>query len=204
MARRKRVTVWRQHGGPAVRFDIARSLPVAGFLQGAEEKYSSDRCRTCRADRREAVRASVEVKNDSQRVPQPAVAAAGGKDHQNAEPARRAPAVNAAHQPVVAGLDLVPQSFTDGHVDSPIAIPAACKTGCGKAVRRRGRASCGASTWAAHLRLNRRSSRQVYSVMAGIRTARGESAMVHAFSRIISRAITRTSRVSLRNPPDSP
>jgi len=81
---------------PAMRFQMAGTLPVADFLQPLEHDYSSKgrRAATLTAAKRFG---PPDQENDGQAVPQPPVSDSCGRDHPVANPARRLPAIDAPH-----------------------------------------------------------------------------------------------------------
>src|SRR5580704_4557594 len=121
MARGERVFVRGKDQGPAVRFDFAGTLAFAGFFQGAEKQDADERSRGGRADCEETVFAAIDEQDQAERIPEPAVAHARHQYHEDAKPARGAPAMDAAHQAIVVRLNLVPDSFGDCHTDPSAA-----------------------------------------------------------------------------------
>src|ERR1700722_18996053 len=126
---------------------------MAGVFQAATDEDSRDGCRCSSAYGCKTMRATEDNQNQAEGVPEPAVAAPRGYDHKNSEPPRCAPAVDATHQPVVVGLNLVPERLCDSHTHSSSA-------GCGTEIQRgRGRDFGSPITSAAQWRLNCRSSK---------------------------------------------
>src|SRR5258705_4837389 len=115
MPRRERELIRRQYARPAMRFQMARTLPVADFLQPLEHNYSSKGRGGCDANGCKAIRSACDQENEGQAVPQPPVSDSRGRDHPVANPARRLPAIDAPHDAVVAVLDVTPDGFRHSH-----------------------------------------------------------------------------------------
>src|ERR1700735_5521018 len=129
MSRWKRVLVGRQDRSPAVWLNFTGALPPASPLEGAEEQEARGGGRRTGANRQEPAIAAKEDEYHPERVPQPAVPEPRSHDHENAKPARRAPAVHSSHQAMIVRLDLVPNRFAYRHMNSSAA-------GCGIEIQR--------------------------------------------------------------------
>ena len=104
-----------------MRLDVAGPAAAAFALEQAEDTDARDRRKRGRADGNEAALASVDQEHDAERIPKPSVAEPGGKNRQDAKPARGAPAVEFSHQAVIVRLDLVPDRPGYSHSASSIA-----------------------------------------------------------------------------------
>src|SRR5262245_1837201 len=102
MSRGKRELIRRQQARPTVRLQCAWT-PAAGSALEDEKN-----CNTC-ADsksrgryRFKSIGASEQQDRDSNRIPEPAIAAARRAKHPQPNPVRRVPPVDTSHQPVIA------------------------------------------------------------------------------------------------------
>src|ERR1700736_4283949 len=96
-------------------FVLARTLAVADLFEDFENEYASESRRARGTNRRCGLRATVYQQDDSERVPNPAIAHAGSGNHPKADPTRRTPAVHATHQAMVACFNEAPDRARDGH-----------------------------------------------------------------------------------------
>lgn len=116
VARGERKLVGWKDFGPAVGFDLARARTLAEVLESFEDEDASDRRQRGGADGGETLRASEKKKENCGRIPDPTVTEARGGQHPIADPAGRTPAIQAAHQTMIAALDETPYIACNGHV----------------------------------------------------------------------------------------
>src|ERR1700682_4509053 len=96
-------------------FVLARKLAM-GNLFAAFKNQHADECGGSRGtNRRRGLRATVNQHDDSEGVPNPAIAHAGSGDHPKADPTRWTPAIHATHQAMVACFNEAPDRARDGH-----------------------------------------------------------------------------------------
>jgi len=94
--------------GPAVRLDLARAWALAETFEGFEDKDADEGSESGRADGGEALRATEKKQENRGGIPDPTVAEARGGEHPVANPTRRAPAIQAPHQTMIAAFDETP------------------------------------------------------------------------------------------------
>ncbi len=105
---------WEDYG-PEMRLDFARATAAAEALEEGEEEDASKDAETCGAQDNEAAGAAPEKEKEAEGVPCPAVAEPRGGEHEEAKPAGRIPAIDAAHQAEVAGFDVTPDAGSGRH-----------------------------------------------------------------------------------------
>src|SRR6202158_4315068 len=96
-------------------FVLARTLAVANLFEDFKNQYADERCGSGSTNRRRGLRATVNQQDDSEGVPNPAIAHAGSGNHPKADPTRRTPAIHATHQAMVACFNEAPDRARDGH-----------------------------------------------------------------------------------------
>src|SRR5579883_2275187 len=94
---------------------MTRALAATDFLERFEYENTSGGGGARGANSGKTVRPAKKQQHDAEAVPKPAIANARGGDHPVANPARRLPAVDAPHDPVVAVLDVSPDGFRQCH-----------------------------------------------------------------------------------------
>src|SRR5579863_4038429 len=112
---------------------------------------------------------------DTERIPEPAVAQAAHRQHEDANGPGRPPAVKAAHQTHIALLDIAQYRSGYGHAQTSagrLASDSIDSEGC----------LCERLIRALQRRANKASSRKVAKVATGTRTARGLSSRVQGRS----------------------
>src|SRR5262252_4303382 len=98
-----------------MRFKLAGALAAADFLKGLENENPHDGCRARGADGCEAMGAAEDEEHDAEAIPNPPVTNTRGRDHPVANPSRRLPAIDAAHDAVVAVLNVSPDGLRQCH-----------------------------------------------------------------------------------------
>jgi len=104
-----------QESGPAMRLDVAGAAAAGEAFGPEEESNAGAGGEEGGANGKVAFRAAIEGDGNGEEGPEPAVSATGGADHPEANPLRRAPAVNAVHQTVVACFDKVADERENAH-----------------------------------------------------------------------------------------
>src|SRR5579859_2740424 len=112
--------IGRQNFGPAVRFDLTGARTLAEALERFEYEYADDGGECSGGNGGKPLRSTENKKKDCGRVPDPTIAEARGGQHPITNPARRAPAIQAPHQAMIAAFNESPDVAGDGHfVTSP-------------------------------------------------------------------------------------
>jgi hypothetical protein len=115
MAGRKGKLVGRKDLGPAVRFEVARALPLAGIFNNAEERDSgnlgSSACGKCYKPQV----STEDQKGNAYCVPDPAISQPSGPDHPDTKPPGRSPAMDLPHDLMIAILDELPNRLCGRH-----------------------------------------------------------------------------------------
>src|SRR5580698_1542128 len=101
-----------------MRLDLERTAAAAERLDLAEERDGGDG--GCRASDEcaKTLLAAETQEQQTQNVPEQAVAESADQQHPQAHPSRRAPAVHATHEAHVFLLDISPDSFGYGHANT--------------------------------------------------------------------------------------
>ncbi len=99
-----------------MRLDLAGTRALAEALKCFEDGDADDGGEGGARDGGKTLRAAEEKKQDCGGIPDPTVAEARGSDHPDANPTRRAPAIHAAHEAMIATLDETPDVAGDGHL----------------------------------------------------------------------------------------
>src|SRR6185437_11134938 len=115
MSGRKGIFVRRQNRRPAVWLNLARPSAPARVLQHGKDKDSRRGSGSACGDCEKAFVATESGEDQTDGIPEPPIATARRRDHHNAKPSRSAPAMNAAHQPMIVGFDLVPNRLAHCH-----------------------------------------------------------------------------------------
>src|SRR6266566_200263 len=98
-----------------MRLNLTGSRPLTQMFESLEQENSQHGRRRGRAYGGKPPRAAEAKQEEPQPVPNPAVAQACHGDRPDANPPGRAPPVHAAHQPVIAALDVSPEAARHCH-----------------------------------------------------------------------------------------
>src|ERR1700722_4668743 len=115
VARRERKLVRWKDFRPAMGFELARALPLAGFFDKAEQYDGCCFGRRTGGESDEPHVAPEQKQRDPHGIPDPAISEARGSYHPKAEPSRRAPVMDLPHDLIVAGLYKVPDHSSSRH-----------------------------------------------------------------------------------------